>query len=555
MEATPTPASKPTLPPEEVKSRTAEIEQALKGVIKLLGSLRFYPAGHPALKETAREARASFVPLMRQRESVAFQIRRDSFAFDDFTVNAENPLLQKLAATLFARRIQRLTILPDLTPRDLWLFVQILALDPGELQKRGGAAEQLQQNRVTTVWVNEVDLRAILSRKEELEVLRSQDGEARSADPAGETESPDEELVALGNGGEEPPAAESPPGEQSPARELDELLQRLAAASDEDYQRQIPRLPALVRQNLNDNGRIPVLRALAHLGQTIQDPRAAQPRRTAARSNLTQLGGNDVIEFFHATLVLRSLTDEQRRKVMPLAPLLGESLALRLMAALAEENDASLRRVLSDTLVRMGTTALPAVLPYLNDERWYVIRNVVGILGDIRDQSVVERLPPHLHHHDLRVRRETIRALTRIGGDAAVQILLGALHGNDADLRRQAMLSLGAMKHPAAIDPLEKIILAPDFTLKHVDVKKDAIRTLGEIGLVDALPVLIEIVRRRRFFFSSRYNELRAAAVASLGEIGGAEAQAVVDAAINDAAPNVVRAAVQATKLLKKPKR
>jgi HEAT repeat protein len=151
-----------------------------------------------------------------------------------------------------------------------------------------------------------------------------------------------------------------------------------------------------------------------------------------------------------------------------------------------------------------------------------------------------------LRHKDVRVRRETIRALTKIGGQSAVGILLRAVEEADPDLRRQALLSLGAMKNPAAVPTLLRLLTQPDLLLKKVDVRKEAARALGEIGSPEATPALVDILRHRRFWGRSTYDELRTVAAQALGDLRDPAAIQALEKATGDRSNDVARAAVQA---------
>ena len=151
----------------------SQLEAALKAFAKLLVSIKFYPAGHPSLKELTTEARSAFAPLLRTRESLVVVVRRTGFFYEDEPVGSSHAMLQKLAASLFARRIQRLMILEDLSCRDLWETAKILLLDVGVIQKRGGIQSLLQQARVTTLWVNAVDMTEIFALKNKMEEEKS----------------------------------------------------------------------------------------------------------------------------------------------------------------------------------------------------------------------------------------------------------------------------------------------------------------------------------------------------------------------------------------------
>jgi HEAT repeat protein len=222
------------------------------------------------------------------------------------------------------------------------------------------------------------------------------------------------------------------------------------------------------------------------------------------------------------------------------------------MERLAVERDAQARKLLSDGLIQQGPAAIPVLIDYLGDERWYVVRNAVAILGELRTQLAVAHFQPLLGHLDVRVRRETIRALTRIGGDDAVEILLRIVQTGDPDLRPHALLSLGAMKNTAAVPTLLEIIGQKDPWVKMSEIKKEAIRALGEIGSVEAIPALLAVLKHRKLWRRSLFDEQRAAAALALGDIGHVSVEEALKAATEDRSSAVARAAVQAFKQLRK---
>jgi len=318
--------------------------------------------------------------------------------------------------------------------------------------------------------------------------------------------------------------------------------------ADESFCQFILQIPPLIRLCLTDSGRFSTLQALTFLAIWSRDQALSPARAAAAVNALSQLNSNEILDFIIAVLCTKGLADDQREKTLALFPILGSPLAARLMARLIVESDSWARKILSDGLVRQGKIAVDIVLEYLSDDRWYVVRNCIAILGEIRDPAVVTPLQALLYHPDVRVRRETIRALTRIGGTEAVNILLRALEENDPDLRRQALASLGAMKHPAAVPSLLRIVATRDPRVRQVEIKRDAIRALGEIGSPDAVAPLAQLVVMRKFWFRTRFDEVRAAAIAALGDIGHPAAVEILQWATNDRSDAVARAAVQALK-------
>lgn len=517
-----------------------KLETALKGLIKLIKAISFYPPAHPALKAVAEESHANFVSLLNDSPLV-LQVRKEGFFLEATPVSPDNPIMKKLSSFLFSRRIQRLTVLHDLSSRDLRAFASCLALDSGKILKMGGIQEILQKALVSTLWVNEVDLAKIQARKEELETEKNR---LLSQGITDTTE------VLLADQAEESRREE---GEPSEARDLQQVISELQVVrSDQRYQQLLQELVPLVPPSLKESSRRLVLQGLILLCRNASLQQKSEARREHSRHALKQIQTDNLLDFLVSFLCARELTGETRDQLSRVLVFLGGDVARRLIERLAEERDALARKLLSDALIQQGPAATPVLIDYLDDERWYVVRNAIAILGELRAQTAIAHFHPLLGHLDVRVRRETIRALTRIGGSEAVDILLRIVQKGDPDLRPHALLSLGAMKNPAAIPTLLQIVEQPDPWVKMAEIKKEAIRALGEIGSTEAVPALQALLKRRKLWRRTLFNELRAAAAFSLGDIGHASAAEALKVAAEDHSATVARAAGQALKQLRK---
>lgn len=502
-----------------------QIETALRELTKLIKAVRYYPAGHPAVVATASETRTAFLPLLDAGRNLTLRVRKEGFFLDEAPVATDNPVLRKLAAFLFSRLVQTLVILPDLSTNDLIGFGRALEVDPREIRRHGGIKELLLKARLTTIWVNETDLEQILAHKQEIEIAKDKD-----AGGGGEDGLPDFDF-----------------GERDLKTVIDELRReqddhRFAALLDE--------LVPLARLCQNPAGRLRLLEALALLCQLSADRSAGLSRREAAWNALKQLSQPELIDFLIDFLCDREIAGRHRELLLRILGFLRQSALERLMERLAEEKVAARRKILSNALARQGSRAVPLLATYLQDERWYVVRNAVNILGEIRDPAATRHLHRLLHHEDTRVCRETIRALTRIGGPGAARILLDIIDDDDEEISRQAILSLGVIGDESAVPGLLKIVRKGDFFCKQSGRKKEAIRALGEIGSPEALPALTTILKTRRFFKRREQNELRAAAAQAIGEIGDPHSVPLLEQAARDRSLEVARQAATALKLL-----
>ena len=536
--------------PEAEKLVASQLETALKSLAKLLVSIKFYPTEHPALKDVTSDAKSVFAPLLQTRESVAVVVRRSGFFYGEEPVGSNQAILQKLAANLFARRIQQLMILQDLSCRDLWETAKILLLDVDVIQKKGGIQSLLQQARVTTIWTNTVDINGIFELKNKIE--------AEKLTLYGAAELTDEKFLAtLG----EPAPTESTATlaveeVNSSAGELpfEDLLKAVEMASDEqEFFRLLHRLIPVVQGNLTEKSAHLVLQTLSFLTHCTEDVTQKEEKRKAARQAMTQLTTSTLLSFYINLLCARRRFDDHRIVWDKITLSFGDPLAKLLLNRLAVEEEQSTRKILFEALISQGEAALPAIVATLNNDRWSVLRNAAQLLGEIRAAAAIEPLRDLLHHRDLRVRREALRALTRIGGNSVIAIIAKILQGDDSELRRQAMLCLGAIKNPAATIPLLiQFLQVKDWRFLQLEEKIDAIRALGEIGSAEALPELMSIVNHRCLFYRSRNNVLRAAALLTIGEIGGSEAIRFLETMGEASNPIVQKAAISALKQARK---
>ena len=510
----------------------SQIATALIWLVKQIKALRYYPPSHPALRTAAEESLRGFQPLLENSRHLSLTVRKEGFLLDDQPVASSLQVLGQLATFCFARRIQSLTVLPDLSAADLHRFVHTLALPPQEIHALGGMPAILERARVTTIWVNELDLATILERKKRLEALppESPDGTIESAQPSSHLSTT--QLQAL---------------------ELEKLLKMLEQAQDDQrFRRLLQELIPLLRLNLIPENRWLVLKAMTLLCRHATDKKGSEIRRAHALNAIGQLMSDEMTDYLAASLTCSEGTEQTRKLLSNVLAFQGDKVVRRLMKLLAEEDTLAGRSLLADVLARIGTVAVPVLQEHLFDERWYVVRNAVLIIGRIRSQESLVHLTPLLEHQDIRVRRETIRALARIGSQRAVDILLQTAESDDQELRRQALLSLGAIRAASAIPTLLKLLEQPNWSRRSIDIKKDAIRALGEIRSAEAVPSLAALLGKRRFLRRALNDELRVAAAAALGEIGEESARPTLERATADRAASVARAAAQALVQLQK---
>ncbi len=206
------------------------------------------------------------------------------------------------------------------------------------------------------------------------------------------------------------------------------------------------------------------------------------------------------------------------------------------------ESPRSRRRLIEVLIEKAGGNVLP-FLPFLRDPRWYLVRNVALILGEMKSDSAVGPLKELLRHGDYRVRREALNALSRVGRGRAFEILVDCVHDADQRIRVGAARNL-ALAGRRAVAPLLLIIEEKDFEKRDLSEKRAFYEALGYAGGKDVLPLMEDALTRKSLFRRAQNDELKACACEALGWIGGREARELLGRYLEDRSI-IVRTAAQ----------
>jgi HEAT repeat protein len=238
----------------------------------------------------------------------------------------------------------------------------------------------------------------------------------------------------------------------------------------------------------------------------------------------------------------RARSEEARASLRGALLALGAEVVTPLVRSLVAASDLSARRAYRDALVDLDRVGVPLLEDMIGDERWFVVRNMVGILGEIRSADAIDHFARTIRHSDVRVRRETIIALSKFGGEEAVQQLLVGLADTEPTLRSAAALGLGLTKAGTAVVPLIKRLGGES----DQDTVVEIVRALGRIGDPRAVKVLAERASGGSIF-SRTPLAVWLEAIRALGDIGGDGARSVLHRLMRDRSAEVREAAIKAS--------
>jgi HEAT repeat protein len=212
-----------------------------------------------------------------------------------------------------------------------------------------------------------------------------------------------------------------------------------------------------------------------------------------------------------------------------------------LIERLGAEKNRKKRYKISALLKSMKQKAFPQLLHYLEDERWYLVRNVIFIIGEIGNSTTIQFLKKPLQHPDHKVRRETVRALHKIGGDEAWAFITETMSDPDSSVAVTATELLGTVHYPKAIKKMF-LIASREKPFEEASnlLRKTAIENLGKLKVAEAAPHCIQIIKKRSLLGAKEDSDIRRAAVQALAEIGGEQArEALIYASEKDPLPSI----------------
>lgn len=167
---------------------------------------------------------------------------------------------------------------------------------------------------------------------------------------------------------------------------------------------------------------------------------------------------------------------------------------------------------------------------YLADPRWYVVRNIVFVLGQIGGPEVVGPLANTVRHPDVRVRRSVVHALGQAPSAMRLPLLVELLESTDPQTVSATLAMLGRENDPRVSSALLERVTADDFESRPDEVKVALVAALGEAAGEGVVPVLEEMLNRGGWF--ARRAAERTAAAQALVRLGTPAALEIVQAGL-----------------------
>jgi HEAT repeat protein len=241
-------------------------------------------------------------------------------------------------------------------------------------------------------------------------------------------------------------------------------------------------------------------------------------REQVQRLTLLQqrLGGHTHVALLGGLLRQHGGSEQQLTLVAQYLGLVPHEAIREFTALLAEEGDRQVRARMCQVLAKIGPSIVPVLLERLEDPRWYLVRNMVHVLGKIGDESAFGPVVTLLSHPHSRVRIEAVRALALVAPARAAASLVTVSRDADPEVRIEAVRALGALRREEAVTVLRDVAAGASGDAAESPVRREAIESLAAIGTSGARDALASLARRHVWPWQRAERRLRQAAATAL---------------------------------------
>jgi HEAT repeat protein len=550
----------------------------LQQLSRTLKTCRLYDAGNPTVVGFRRDLIGSLDELLATHGALQVGFDAQQISLGEVPVYVARSREDNLALPFLRDGIRRLSIQPGVAPREVEAVVDAL------LKVMSRANEDL--DLVTLLWESELEHVSIEYVSTDADVEAGGGLEADLGSSANVAPWPRREA-----GGAIPlPSGEvSAPGASAATRDLGRSDDRFTAgispnletaaldlqfAADSEIER--------LRQECERHTTLPAARAALDLMDTCMKSGATDADRAdlsrflprvlheavaagawaEAREGLTLMRGcglpeDPAITFAkeleqpqsvtseHAWTHLDHEGTEQHDAFFAFARELGPDAADWLMQGLARSQRQGFRRALAREIAVLVAGNPERLAPWLADERWYVVRNVVHVFGMIGGESTLGMLRAASRHPEYRVRREVVAALTRVPAAAARPVLLEMLEAADTRLFGTILRHLATGPDPDLAGRLLRQTEDPRFDSRPEEETRAVYHALGATADDSVLPALEARIQQGNWFQRGK-DEGRLAAALCVARIGTPAARALLERGAASRRAEVARACASA---------
>jgi len=510
--------------------------------VKTAKTVRLYLANNPMRQKFLADLFERFELYLRAHGALRLKARQQAFAVDGEVVYEQEGRQDNLAFRCYVDGITELTFHEGLEQAELVEFLEVVGSDQDP--------NALDDDLVSLLWKRDlphISTVVVDDLPEQADFLPDQ----------AELKAPDLEVMVQQEVTNLPPSALAGPRRldypmvifKLTEEEIQQLKQQIAKEQQRDAVAQLlDILSVMLEIELDEvsfgeilgimeklvelfleRGDLPRAASCASTVRRLYDhpPQQAEAFRTRLHEFLVRLGTPERLETLTVVLNKEKTVD---------APALTEFIQAMTPQALGPLTDLlgtviimKTRKVICDAMVTLGQDHVELLAGRLKDDRWFVVRNLIYVMGRIGGPKVISYLAPLVRHPEQRVRKEVIKTLDGMDSEKIIDVLLDCLRDQESSVRMMAMRALARRRTPRVIEPLTAVIEERQFAAKDVSEKLEVFLALGASGRPEALAVLKRYLKGGSWWRRGGQEQLCWCAAYALKQMGTEEAIALLE--------------------------
>lgn len=219
--------------------------------------------------------------------------------------------------------------------------------------------------------------------------------------------------------------------------------------------------------------------------------------------------------------IIDTTDDVSAETMQTLSRMIGATTPAVLYELLGLIEKSRMRKVVLNVATTIARDDPRSLIPHLKDRRWYLVRNMVFILGELRDSSLLDQVAALITHRDIRVRKEVLRYLLAVPDPRAKPYILKFLRDESGHMRVRAVQLMGRARLQIALKPLMEFAESDVFDLFEIAEKMAVYEAIADLGGEKVLPLFKGMLTKKFHFQRTREREAVICASFALQKIPG----------------------------------
>lgn len=536
-----------------VDPEVATVKLLLKLLDKAFKTSRTYGSNNPVAQKFFQEFYTELTARLETLDTLTFVVQRSELYFQNEVVYQTESQTENLAFKLYVDGIRELSLHKGLTRSDLASFLEALWGDYDSATSDDDIVTRLWEKNLSAVTF--VTAEEIITSSDTTDVLTPQDSEMFNRPVATLRDVSSAEQARQANegasgSGQRSRFQSSLAGYEVSSHELEKLAKEIETESARDDTSYIldmltvilasEKSPALlaslvdvfgeILETLARYGNWPMINHVAGLLEEAQElcPDLPEDHKKKLSRLFDSLGQPEQIKAIEAVLNMdpNVKTEGLLGFLLQLKPQAVPALCTLLADLESEEH----RAVVCEALCTLAKDSPEPLIRGLSDRRPRYVRNLISIIGKLKNPRLAEPLEKLVLHPDSQIRNEVIRMLGALNPSGNASKLIAFLNDAEESVRLSALKTLTTGQYTAPFSTWSPIITHKQFMDRSVAEKRMTFQAMRQTTGEEAVPYWHELVTQWLWTDTKHKESIGILAAEALGKVGTSGAIAALEA-------------------------